>query len=258
MPSGPFLASRPVPDIECGRWRIGPGHRLLRDRGGRGKSQRLAGAGVEARGRGGRLSADAVSSVVRAEKVVVPRSTEGRISVRATGSDESSSTWIRRFEWTRRAPSHPRVRCAARGVLFPVDSVRRGERDLLESLGVPAYKLASGENHNLPFLRHVAPKGKPDESSRPHVRALRGGEGCRRGHDQPGACPWRSCSVLQLSRRSRRMSTSRAMETMREAFEPSWATSDHTLETKWRSAAGCHRGEHRGEHFTLDRSLPGP
>jgi len=48
---GPFLASRPVPDIECGGggWTGPP---LLRDRGGRGKITRLAGAGVEAWTRG--------------------------------------------------------------------------------------------------------------------------------------------------------------------------------------------------------------
>ena len=33
--------------------------------------------------------------------------------------------------------------------------------DLLESCGVPAYKVASGDANNIPFLRYIASKGKP-------------------------------------------------------------------------------------------------
>src|SRR2546427_6490355 len=41
-----------------------------------------------------------------------------------------------------------------------------GSADFLDTIGVPAFKIPSGEITNLPFLTHVARKGKRSEERR--------------------------------------------------------------------------------------------
>jgi len=47
------------------------------------------------------------------------------------------------------------------GILFLSTPFSIEAADLLESVGVPAYKIGSGEVTNLPFLNYIAEKGKP-------------------------------------------------------------------------------------------------
>lgn len=47
------------------------------------------------------------------------------------------------------------------GILFLATAHEEYSADFLQELGIPAYKVGSGEVNNLPFLRHLARKGKP-------------------------------------------------------------------------------------------------
>src|SRR4030042_3816953 len=53
------------------------------------------------------------------------------------------------------------AQCAGRCTLFLSTPYEEGSADFLEARGVPAFKIPSGELTNLPFLTHVAGKGKP-------------------------------------------------------------------------------------------------
>ena len=48
-----------------------------------------------------------------------------------------------------------------RGLIFLSSLFDEGSSDFLEALGVPPFKIASGELTNHPFLAHVAAKRKP-------------------------------------------------------------------------------------------------
>ena len=48
-----------------------------------------------------------------------------------------------------------------RGIMFLSSPFDEQAADFLETLDVPAFKIPSGEIVNLPFLRHVAAKGRP-------------------------------------------------------------------------------------------------
>ena len=130
-------------------------------------------------------------------------------------------------------------------------------QDLLESLGVRAFKLSSGEVTNLPFLSHVARKRKPiilstgmatlDEvaEAAPHDRA------CRKRrvapvalHDELSGGP--ACVNL------------RAMRTLAAAFGYPVGFSDHTPGIEVALAAVALGACVIEKHFTLDRNLPGP
>ena len=47
------------------------------------------------------------------------------------------------------------------GLIWISTPFSRAAADFLEELGVPAYKIGSGEADNLPLIRHIARKGKP-------------------------------------------------------------------------------------------------
>lgn len=51
--------------------------------------------------------------------------------------------------------------CQSRGVIFLSTPFDPGSADLLDEVGVPAFKIASGDLTNVLLLRHVAGKGKP-------------------------------------------------------------------------------------------------
>lgn len=74
---------------------------------------------------------------------------------------ESLYTLLKRVELSREQHQELRAEADRRGILFLSTPFSREAADLLEELGVPAFKIGSGEMTNWPLLRHVARKGKP-------------------------------------------------------------------------------------------------
>lgn len=74
-----------------------------------------------------------------------------------TGSGESQYQMLKRLELSREAHIELKRYCDKRGIIF-ASTPHSGPKDvaLLESLGVPFYKIGSGDLTNLPFLKHVA------------------------------------------------------------------------------------------------------
>jgi N-acetylneuraminate synthase/N,N'-diacetyllegionaminate synthase len=78
-----------------------------------------------------------------------------------TEAEESAYQLLRRCElsWEDQAELK---RCADEcGILFISTPFDEESADFLESLDVPAYKIASGDITHVPLLRHIASKGKP-------------------------------------------------------------------------------------------------
>ncbi len=106
-------------------------------------------------------AADAGAEIVKfqchiTEKEMVPTDmTPGAIS--------SERLWdiIKRCELTEDEECQVQARCAARGVMFLSTPFSREAADRLNQMGVPAFKIGSGECNNLPLLDHIARFGKP-------------------------------------------------------------------------------------------------
>jgi N-acetylneuraminate synthase len=125
--------------------------------------------------------------------------------------------------------------------------------DFLESLNVPAYKIASFENCDLPLIRKVAATGKPmiistgmasAEELEETVRAARGA-GCR------------DLILLKCTSSypaSPEESNIRTMPHMREQFGVEIGLSDHTLGIGVALAAIALGATVIEKHFTLDRA----
>jgi sialic acid synthase SpsE len=90
------------------------------------------------------------------EKEMVPTDmTPGEIS--------TERLWdiIKRCELTGDEERDLQAYCALKGILYLSTPFSREASDRLEEMGVPAFKIGSGECNNLPLLRHIAAKGKP-------------------------------------------------------------------------------------------------
>ena len=74
---------------------------------------------------------------------------------------ESLFDLLTRTALSREAHFELRNRAREKGILFLSTPFDEESADLLDDLGVPAFKVGSGDLTNLPLLRHVAQKGKP-------------------------------------------------------------------------------------------------
>jgi N,N'-diacetyllegionaminate synthase len=202
--------------------------------------------------------ADAVKfQTFRAEEVVSFGAPKARYQIETTGTQESQLEMIRRLELAPETHRELIQRCDSKGIQFLSTPFDFKSADLLETLGVVAYKIPSGEITNWPFLSHIAAKGKPVLLStgmsdlaevEDAVKVLRSG-GCK------------EFIVLHCTSSYPAPPSSvnlRAMQTMANAFHVPVGLSDHTQGSEAALAAVALGASVIEKHFTLDRSLPGP
>ena len=157
--------------------------------------------------------------------------------------------------WEFHAPIFKRA--AERGMIAFSSAFDATSVDLLESLQVPAYKIASFEMVDLPLLRKIAATGKPvilstgmstlaevDEA----VTTLRGC-GCTE------LILLHCCSSYPAPPESVNL---RAMDTMRTLYGTPVGFSDHTVGSAVAVAAAARGADVVEKHFTDDPSRPGP
>lgn len=192
-----------------------------------------------------------------AEKLVTADAVKARYQREASGYHESQLEMLKRLELTREAHVELVSYCARRCILFLSSPFDEESADFLDSLGVPAYKIASGEITNIPFLQHVAKKGKPlivstgmatlDEV-REAVEAIRtvGGKQIALLH------------CVSSYPASPERANLRAMKTIEQSFPVISGYSDHTPGLEVSLAAVALGANIIEKHFTLDRSYEGP
>ncbi|MQF67082.1 N-acetylneuraminate synthase [SAR202 cluster bacterium AD-802-F09_MRT_200m] len=202
--------------------------------------------------------ADAVKfQTFKAENLVTSLAPKAEYQLRTTDAAESQYEMIRRLELSPEMHRALIDHCNQRNILFLSSFFDEESADLLQDLGVPAFKMPSGEITNLPLLAHVARKGKPmivstgmadmDEVAAA-VHALRE-EGNR--------------EIILLQCVSNYPADPadvnlRAMNTMAAAFGLPVGYSDHTNGIEVAVAAVALGACVIEKHFTLDRNLPGP
>lgn len=244
--------------IRIGEHTIGAGHPCLivaeagvNHNGDPESARRLVDGAFEA-------GADAVKfQTFKTERLVSPEAPKAAYQVRTTGAEESQFEMLKRLELPPEAHRSLLAQCRRQGIAFLSTPFDEESADFLDSLGVPAFKIGSGEVTNLPLLRHVARKGKPIILStgmswlgevEAAVRAIREAGG-------PGLALLHCVSNYPADPRDANL---RAMRTMAEAFDVPVGYSDHTLGADVALAAVALGACVIEKHFTLDRNLPGP
>ena len=177
--------------------------------------------------------------------------------IEATGAGESQSEMLMRLELSTETLRALQAHAAARGIVFFSTPFDEASADTLAALGVPMFKIPSGEITNLPLLRHIAAKGKPiilstGMSTLDEVEQALAAIGdladvsvailhCVSAYPAP-------VGEVNL----------RAMDALRDRFGRPVGLSDHTLGLEIALAAVARGAAIVEKHLTLDKNLPGP
>ena len=96
-----------------------------------------------------------------ADRLVTREAPKAEYQKQTTDVAESQYEMLRRLELSPEAHRELMDHCRGKGVLFLSTPFDEESADLLEELGVAAYKVSSGELTNLALLTHLARKNRP-------------------------------------------------------------------------------------------------
>lgn len=176
---------------------------------------------------------------------------------KATTGDGSQADMLTKLELSYEAFSRLKQYCEEVGITFLSTPFDLESVAFLDALGVPFWKIPSGEVTNLPYLEALAKTGRPVVMStgmcemdeiEAALRVLRehGTSDIRLLHcNTEYPTPFADVNL-------------RAMETMRRAFGVEVGYSDHTKGIEVPIAAAALGATIIEKHFTLDRNMEGP
>lgn len=202
--------------------------------------------------------ADAVKfQSFRAETIVAPQAPKAQYQLQTTGATESHFDMLKRLELS--VASHVEIQqyCSSRHIVFLSTPFDVESIDLLDRLGVPAFKISSGDLTNLPLLQHAASKRKP-------IVLSTGMSNLQEVEEAVAVLAAAGCDQVILLQCVSNYPADpadvnlRAMQTMAERFRLPVGYSDHTTGIEIAMAAVALGACVIEKHFTLDRNLPGP
>jgi N,N'-diacetyllegionaminate synthase len=202
--------------------------------------------------------ADAIKfQTFKAEKLTTANAPKAAYQVEATGVSGNQLEMLRKLELSYSDFKKLFDECRKNNILFLSTPFDEDSTDFLDSLNMEAFKISSGEVTNLPFLAHIARKGRPVILSTGMsylnevdlaVRVIQSNG----NHDLvllhcTSSYPADPADV-----------NLRAMLTLGQAFQVPVGFSDHTMGIEIPLAAIAMGASVIEKHFTLNRSLPGP
>lgn len=202
--------------------------------------------------------ADAVKfQTFRADLLATRSAQKAAYQKRTTAAIESQFDMLRRLELD--AVVHQRLieHCREVGIQFLSSPFDIQSADLLDAMNLPLYKVPSGEITNLPFLQHLARKGRPLILST-GMSTLGEVEEAVHVVQAAGPVPLTLLHCVTEYPAPYGQINLRAMLTLKMAFGLPVGYSDHTPGIEVAVAAIALGAEVIEKHFTLDRSLPGP
>lgn len=195
----------------------------------------------------------------KAEKLASDRAHKARYQLVQSDEDDSQLKMLRSLELNAAAHIELIAYCREKGIGFLSSAFDEESVDLLDQLGVPFFKVPSGEITNKPYLQHIAGKGKPVIMStgmafmseiKDAIKVLTD-SGLKR----------EAITILHCNTEyptSMQDVNLKAMVAIRDELGVSVGYSDHTLGIEIPIAAVSLGAKVIEKHFTTDRSLPGP
>jgi len=106
--------------------------------------------------------ADAVKfQAFKTENLILKNVEKAKYQIETTGDGESQFEMLKKLEITRDQNIELVNYCKKKNILFLTTPFDEESLDELDALDLPAYKVASTDATNLPFLKKIAQKGKP-------------------------------------------------------------------------------------------------
>lgn len=214
-------------------------------------AKQLINAAVEA-------GADAVKfQTFHADNVVTRDAEKAEYQKSTTSSDESQYDMIKKLELPDAAFRELSDYARDKGIIFLSTPFDEESVDLLDDIGVPAFKIPSGEITNFPLLKKIADKGRPVilstgmatlgevEEALLYLKEMGSKDVILLHCTTSYPAPFDSVNL-------------RAMNTLRCAFKVPVGYSDHTEGITIPIAAVAMGARVIEKHFTIDRTLSGP
>jgi N-acetylneuraminate synthase/N,N'-diacetyllegionaminate synthase len=202
--------------------------------------------------------ADAVKfQTFKTENVITRNAEKAKYQKDSGAEGETQFDMVKKLELSAHEFRELSDYCWKKGIMFLSSPFDIESVDLLADIGVPAFKIASGEITNFPLMKRVAEKGKPiilstgmsslDEVAEAVEFLRKAGSG----------------EIILLHCTSEYPAkfgdvNLRAMATMKNAFGLPVGFSDHTPGIVAPIAAAALGACIIEKHFTLDKGLPGP
>ena len=244
--------------VRFGDRRVGPGEPcfVIAEAGVNHNGDReLAARLVEAAAAAG---ADAVKfQTFRAEGVATPSAPKAGYQLETTSRDETQLEMLRRLELDREAHLALKSLAEERGLVFLSTPFDSASVDVLDRLGVVAFKVASPDLTNVPLLEEIGKRGRPVLLS----TGLADLEEVERALTVLHAAGAEHIVVLHCVSEypaAAEDANLRAMATMGARLGCPIGYSDHTEGSEVALAAVALGACVLEKHFTLDRTLPGP
>ena len=177
--------------------------------------------------------------------------------VETTGAGESQSQMLERLELSLDTLRSLQAHAGARRIVFFSTPFDEASVDTLGALGVPLFKVPSGEITNLPLLRHIATKGKPVILSTGMSTLDEVAAALTAIHATSGV-PVAILHCVSAYPAPVGDVNLRAMDALRDRFGCPVGLSDHTLGVEIAFAAVARGAAIVEKHLTLDKTLPGP
>jgi len=202
--------------------------------------------------------ADAVKfQVFKAENIVVRNAEKARYQKETTGSEESQYEMVRKLELAEEDFKELVEYAMRKDIMFLASPFGKKSVDLLDKLGSPAFKVASGEITNFPLLKYIAKKEKPIILSTGMATLEEIDDAVRVIRNQGVEHILLLHCVTSYPAKVEDVNL-RAMQTLKHTFKLPVGLSDHTLGIIVPVAAVALGAVIIEKHFTLDRNLPGP
>jgi sialic acid synthase SpsE len=175
------------------------------------------------------------------------------------GDISTEKLWdiIKRCELTEDEEKRVQAYCKQKGVIYLSTPFSREAADRLDEMGVPAFKIGSGECNNIPLLQHIASKGKPIilSTGMNDIESIAKSVAAIRKYDVPLAllhCTSMYPTPYEMVRLG-------ALTDLQSRFPDLLVgLSDHSLNI-WTCLGAVALGASILEkHFTISRSWPGP
>jgi sialic acid synthase SpsE len=175
------------------------------------------------------------------------------------GEISNEKLWdiIKRCELTEAEEREVQAYCTTKGVIYLSTPFSREAADRLDAMGVPAFKIGSGECNNIPLLEHIAALGKPMilSTGMNDLASVRKSVAAIRKYDVPLAL-LHCTSMYPTPYNKVRLG---AISDLQNNFpDIPIGLSDHSLNI-WTCLGAVALGACLLEkHFTISRSWPGP
>ncbi len=191
------------------------------------------------------------------ERIALRSAPKADYQHRNSSMDETQYLMLKKLELTEAQFGELSDYARKKKILFLSTPFDTGSVEILEKIGIPAYKISSGELTNFPLLKIIASKKKPVIVSTGMADL---------GEVREAVTFLKKCGVKDLALlhctseypASINEVNLRAMDTLRYSFDVPIGYSDHTTGIFVPLLAVAHGACIIEKHFTLDKNLPGP